>query len=205
MMTKREFNTYVRHGYSMKKIHMLLLSVLFLSIPLHAWAFDPFLIKNSDEVAPDFAFYTLEDKLVKSSELKGHIILLFFWMTTCKPCITEMTEVEKLHKKYKDHSNVSIYVVNSGFEPLEKVHAFLEKKWNISYKTGPENPKMDLAFAYDPGSRNFKLFNLFAHPSVVMIDQKNMIRMKHTGYTKHLFTRFNAFIEKLLSEGSQAG
>lgn len=189
----------------MKKIQIVLLSVLFFSLPLQAFGLEPFLIKNSDETAPDFSFQTLEDKSVTSSELKGHIILLFFWMTTCKPCIVEMPEVEKLRKKYNDHPNVSIYMVNSGFESLEKVHAFLEKKWNISYKTESKKPKIDLVFAYDQDSKNFKLFNLFSHPAVVMIDPQNRIRVKHTGYTKNLFTRFNAFIEQLLSESSHAG
>lgn len=184
----------------MKKIPVLFLAGLLLCISSGALAFDSFLIQNPKEIAPGFVFYTLEGQVVNSDELKGRLILLFFWNSTCKPCIAEIPELEKLYEKYKDSPDVSMHLVNSGYEPLEKAKNFLEKKRYRSRMSGSKESRINLPYAYDLNSKNFKLFNLFAHPSVVIVDQKFRVRMKHTGYTKNLFAKFNQHIQDLLSE-----
>ncbi|NPA54203.1 MAG: TlpA family protein disulfide reductase [Aquificae bacterium] len=49
--------------------------------------------------------FQLEDengKIVKLEELKGNVVFLIFWATTCSACRKELLEISLLIEKYKD-------------------------------------------------------------------------------------------------------
>ncbi|WP_114941238.1 peroxiredoxin family protein [Mucilaginibacter endophyticus] len=50
--------------------------------------------------AADFSLMDLEGKEVTLSKLKGKVIVLNFWFTSCPPCNTEMPELNKLVKNF---------------------------------------------------------------------------------------------------------
>ena len=45
--------------------------------------------------APDFSLKTLDGTTVKSSSLKGDIVVLNFWATYCQPCRSEIPELNQ--------------------------------------------------------------------------------------------------------------
>lgn len=48
------------------------------------------------------------EKPISLSDLKGKVVLLDFWATTCGPCIKKLPEVQKLHDKYAGQGLVVI-------------------------------------------------------------------------------------------------
>ncbi|MBM3116454.1 peroxiredoxin family protein [Jeongeupia naejangsanensis] len=52
--------------------------------------------------APDVSFTTLEGKEHSLSYLKGQVLLVNFWATSCSGCMQEMPELIKLQQKYGD-------------------------------------------------------------------------------------------------------
>jgi len=60
--------------------------------------------------APAFAALTLEGKLVKLADLRGKFVVLDFWTTWCPSCIAELTNIAKLHEKYKHDPRVVVVV-----------------------------------------------------------------------------------------------
>jgi len=52
--------------------------------------------------APAFALPDLEGKTVRTSDLKGKVVLLNFWATWCPPCKDEIPDFVRLQSKYRD-------------------------------------------------------------------------------------------------------
>ena len=46
--------------------------------------------------APDFSLTSLDGTTVKSSSLKGSVVVLNFWATWCQPCMGEIPELKKV-------------------------------------------------------------------------------------------------------------
>lgn len=65
-------------------------------------------LKIGDKV-PDLLLhdFLLGDRAsVKLSELKGKLVILDFWATTCTPCVKAMPEMDALQKKFKDQIRI---------------------------------------------------------------------------------------------------
>ena len=177
---------------------VFLLTLLLWSLSASAWGVGLFLMKDADEAAPTFQLKTFEGDRIQSTELRGKIVVLDFWMSTCAPCRKEMPELEKFYQEYKDHPDVVFFMVNSGYEPLEKAKECVKKKWYQS--SSHPTYRYDLPFAYDEGSEAFQRFHLTAHPSLVIIDQENRIRLKHTGMVDRILQQLSRLVDQLLAE-----
>ena len=170
-------------------ILMVFISIFFVDI-IHS--------SEINQQSPEFKFITLDGDTVKSDDLKGKVILLDFWNTGCIPCRKAMPKLEKLYKKYKDNSNVAIFILNSGWEPIEKARKFANKK-RASFIIF-NRKKYDLPFAYDLNSTTFKSFGFNANPSTVIIDQNFIIRYKQIGVKSgiNIFQYLTKQIDELL-------
>jgi thiol-disulfide isomerase/thioredoxin len=76
------------------------------------------------ELAPDFALATLEDGMVRLSELRGRWVLVNFWATWCAPCRDEMPYLDRLAADHADR--LSVLAVNMR-ESEATVRAFVEE------------------------------------------------------------------------------
>lgn len=73
---------------------------------------------------PDFMVKTIDGKILSISDLKGKVLVLNFWFTTCSPCIAEMPALNRLVTEYKD-SNV-VFIAFSTDDSLT-IKKFLQK------------------------------------------------------------------------------
>ena len=64
---------------------------------------DEFLDTGEGKPAPPFTLRDLKTKSQSSlslADLKGRVVLLDFWGTWCKPCVTALPQLQKWHTKY---------------------------------------------------------------------------------------------------------
>ncbi|WP_299128885.1 TlpA disulfide reductase family protein [uncultured Winogradskyella sp.] len=90
-------------------------------------------INDTDMLGKPISTFNLTDingNKITSENTKGKVVVFNFWFTTCKPCISEIPELNRIHKKYKD--NDSIVFASITFNEKPKVEKFL-KKHAISY------------------------------------------------------------------------
>ena len=154
---------------------------------------------DSLQVAPEFSFITLDGQKVLSSSLKGKVVVLDFWSTDCTPCRKSMPQLEEFYRKYKNNPDVAIYLVNSGWEPIEDARAFATSRrssflffsWGTTY---------DLPFAYDSASVTLQAFGFDSNPSTVILDTKSRVRVRHSGYLKDLRGFLIDHVERYLAE-----
>jgi thiol-disulfide isomerase/thioredoxin len=155
--------------------------------------------QNPIRLSPDFEFITLSGEHISSANLKGKVIVLDFWSTDCTPCRKSMPQIEEFYQKYKSNQRVAIYLVNSGWEPIEKAKEFAENKRSgfLFFSWGT---KYDLPFAYDQGSKTLKAFGLDSNPSTIIIDSKFKIRLKHSGFITDVNDFLSQQVDQYLAE-----
>jgi thiol-disulfide isomerase/thioredoxin len=155
--------------------------------------------RDSSQTSPEFKFITLTGQQVSSQDLKGKIIIIDFWSSDCTPCRTSMPQMEKFYQQYRNDQRVVVYLVNSGWEIIEKAKRFADTK-RSSFLFFSWGTKYDLPFAYDQGSSTLKTFGLDSNPSTIIIDAHFKIRVKHSGFIKDFYDFLNKHVEQYLTE-----
>ncbi len=75
--------------------------------------------------APEFSYPDKEGNMVHLDDLKGQYVYLDIWATWCGPCVGEIPNLKKLHKKYGDE----IAFVSVSVDPRKKDwEKFVEKR-----------------------------------------------------------------------------
>jgi peroxiredoxin len=73
--------------------------------------------------APAATFTTLEGKPIALADLRGKVVLVNFWATSCPGCIKEMPDLVETYNQYKDRGFVVVAVAMS-YDPPNYVANF---------------------------------------------------------------------------------
>jgi thiol-disulfide isomerase/thioredoxin len=96
---------------------------------------------NAQDIKPLHNIKELE--AIKDSA-KGSVLLLNFWASWCKPCVSEFPELVKLYNNYKDKGFQLIFISLDDVSDVDKsVKPFLKKQGVdfISYYNKFEKPE----------------------------------------------------------------
>ena len=140
--------------------------------------------QNRAVVAPAWELKDLNGKTVKSSDLKGKVVILDFWATWCGPCRMEIPGFIELQKNYgpKDLVVVGIALDEEGAAVVKPFAA----KAGINYTVLIGDAKGQRAFG-----------DVEVLPTTFVIDRRGRIVTKHVGYADK--TTFENEIKRLLA------
>lgn len=93
------------------------------------------------------------------NDLRGKVVILDFWSTTCSPCIRGLPKLQKLQDKYKER----IQVLPVTFEPSESIVSFFKRK------------QIQLPSVVDEIDANY-IFPHVSIPHAVIIDANGVVR-----------------------------
>jgi peroxiredoxin len=139
---------------------------------------------------PEIEFTLTDGKTIKTSDLKGKVVMLQFTASWCSVCRKEMPHIEKeIWKKHKNNKSFALYGIDLD-EPLEKVKKFAE------------DIKITYPLALDPGG---KIFYTFAAPKAgvtrnIIIDKNGKIVYLTRLYNEKEFNEMKQVIELLLEK-----
>ena len=139
---------------------------------------------DEPEDAPHFEGVTLEGRRVDNTSLKGKVVVLNFWFTTCGPCIGEMKELNELVRDFGDRVRFLAFT----HEPPEMVRTFLESH-EFDYEIVPNAREIE------------ESFGIGSHPTHVLIDQKGKVRWQGLGANPDNLKRLRATIQRVLTIG----
>ena len=54
------------------------------------------------EMAPAATFKTLQGEQITTASLRGKVVMVNFWATSCSTCVQEMPEMVETYKKYRE-------------------------------------------------------------------------------------------------------
>lgn len=77
--------------------------------------------------APAATFTTLEGKPVALADLRGKVVLVNFWATSCPGCIKEMPGMVETYTQYKDRG-FEIIAVAMSYDPPNYVLSFVKTR-----------------------------------------------------------------------------
>jgi peroxiredoxin len=114
------------------------------------------------EAAPDFELTSLTDESIRLSQFRGQPVLLSIGASWCPDCRAEAPIIEKLHK---EHPELVILLVDSK-EASDVVGRFVDE-------FGITHPVL-----LDQDGTVSDLYQVFAIPTEIFIDQDGIIRAK---------------------------
>lgn len=77
--------------------------------------------------APASTFTTLEGKTLTLDELRGKVVLVNFWATSCPGCVKEMPDMVEVYREYKDRG-FEIIAVAMRYDPPNYVQSFVQTR-----------------------------------------------------------------------------
>lgn len=77
--------------------------------------------------APASTFTTLEGKQIALKDLRGQIVLVNFWATSCPGCIKKMPDMIETYNQYKGRG-FEVIAVAMSYDPPNYVASFVETR-----------------------------------------------------------------------------
>ena len=136
--------------------------------------------------APEVRFKTLAGESIATSDLRGKVVLVEFWATTCEICVKEMPKVIQTYNKYK----------NEGFETIAVAMDYDPPNLVLNYA---QKNALPFKVALDVQGEVAKRFgNIRFTPTSFLIDKRGDIVRQYLGAPD--FVQFQTLLEAKLKE-----
>ena len=145
---------------------------------------------NSRPPAPAFGYTTLDGAQGRTEALRGKVLLVNFWATTCATCIREMPALAALHRRYQ-RQGLETLAVAMRLDPPAAVADFAEQR-GLPFSVVIDNTGA-IARAFP---------DLQATPTAYLIDKRGAIARRYVGEPD--FPALQSLVEKLLAESAAA-
>ncbi|MDO3641297.1 TlpA disulfide reductase family protein [Mucilaginibacter sp. L3T2-6] len=134
--------------------------------------------------APIFSARTMQEMPINISELKGKVVVLSVWTTTCGPCIREINAFKYFKNKYKG-KNIE-YIAIAPLDKQQDIKRFLA------------NHTMVFKVWYAPSPNFVKDYLADEYPTNYVIDRNGMIRYSQVGYSKDGYKDISEVVQKCM-------
>lgn len=135
--------------------------------------------------APAATFTTLDGKPIVLSELRGKIVLVNFWATSCPGCIKKMPDMIETYNQYKDRG-FEVIAVAMSYDPPSYVASFVQTR------------QLPFPVALDVNGEHARAFgNVQITPTTFLIGKDGSILEHKLGDFD--FVKLNAFLDRELS------
>ena len=118
---------------------------------------------------PEVTFTTLAGKPITTDELRGKVVLVNFWATTCEVCARELPQIVATYKTY----------ASRGFEVVAVAMPYDRPDWVVEYARREQLP-FTVALDYD-GTLNRAFGGVEATPTGFLIDKQGRILRHFVG------------------------
>lgn len=135
--------------------------------------------------APAATFTTLEGKTIALADLRGKVVLVNFWATSCPGCIKEMPGMVETYEQYKARG-FEIVAVAMSYDPPNYVANFVQTR------------QLPFPVALDVNGEHARAFgNVQLTPTSFIIGKDGRILEQKLGELD--FVRLRALLERELS------
>ena len=137
-------------------------------------------------LAPDVSFSTLQGERFSTAALRGRVVLVNFWATSCVTCVRAMPKLVETYRKHRDR----------GFETVAVAMRYDPPNYVIHYA---ETNALPFKVALDPVGDIARQFgDVRLTPTTFVIDRRGMIVKRYVGEPD--FAELDALIEAKLAE-----
>lgn len=134
----------------------------------------------------DVTFNTLQGERLKLRDLRGKIVLVNFWATTCPACVREMPELVQTYHQYHGRG-LEIIAVAMSYDPPAFIKEFAEKNG------------LPFPIVLDPQQKAAMAFgDVKIVPTTFVIDKKGQLVSRTLGIIA--FDRLHQFLDETLKQ-----
>lgn len=138
--------------------------------------------------APQVQFKTLAGEKISTSDLRGKVVLVNFWATSCVTCMAEMPRIIETFNKYKAQGFETVAVA-MDYDPPNYVLAYAQQK------------QLPFKVALDVDGSVAKSFgNVRLTPTTFIIDKRGRVIKQYLGEPD--FAQLHALLEAKLKEAA---
>jgi peroxiredoxin len=142
--------------------------------------------QGTNAQAPDVAYTLLDGRRAHLSSLRGKVVMVNFWATSCTTCVHEMPQMVATHDKYKSRGYETVAVAMS-YDPPAYVANFAESR------------KLPFEVVIDNTGAVAKSFgDVRLTPTSYLINKRGEIVKRYVGEPD--FAALHTLVEKLLAE-----
>lgn len=138
--------------------------------------------------APQVQFRTLAGERIMTSDLRGKVVLVNFWATSCVTCMAEMPKIVETYNKYK----------SQGFETVAVAMDYDPPNFVLNYAQQKQLP-FKVALDVD-GSVARSFGNVRLTPTTFIIDKRGKVIKQFLGEPD--FAQLHALLEAKLKEAA---
>lgn len=131
---------------------------------------------------PDFEKTSLKGKTINKAALKGKVIVFNFWFVACKPCVSEIPDLNELVSKY---DKKGVVFVAPGTDSQEVIEKFTTRQ-PFDYIILPDSENLS------------NEVNINGYPTHFVVDQSGIIRAVFVGGSDRIGNLLSKEIDKLL-------
>lgn len=140
---------------------------------------------STNKPAPEVTFTSLTGEKVSMQSLRGKVVMVNFWATSCTTCIKEMPDMVQTYNKYKDRG-LEFIAVAMSYDPPNYVLNYAQTR-NLPFKVALDT-QGELARSFD---------DVTLTPTTYVIDKHGNVIKRYVGEPD--FTALHQLIEKALS------
>ena len=134
---------------------------------------------------PDVTFVSLKGDKISTDSLRGKVVMVNFWATSCTTCVKEMPQMVDTYNKFKG-KGLEYVAVAMSYDPPNYVLNFTETR------------QLPFTVALDPAGDLAKSFGDVAlTPTTFVIDKNGKIIKRYVGEPS--FNELHALLEKALA------
>lgn len=165
-----------------QKRSWLKIVILFIIVAL---AVVGYLSVSKKEAIPEVTFVNLQGQKITSQDLRGKVVMINFWATSCTTCVKEMPEMVETFNKY-NAQGLEFIAVAMAYDPPNYVLNFVETR------------KLPFTVALDTQGELAKSFgNIQLTPTTLVIDKNGHVIKKYVGEPD--FAALHQLLEKALA------
>lgn len=140
---------------------------------------------SKKDAIPEVTFTNLQGKKITSQDLRGKVVMINFWATSCVTCVKEMPEMVETYNKYKD-SGLEFIAVAMAYDPPNYVLNFVETR------------KLPFTIALDTQGELAKSFgDIKLTPTTLVVDKDGHVIKRYVGEPD--FAALHQLLEKALA------
>jgi peroxiredoxin len=138
--------------------------------------------------APGFNLKDLNGNNVCLESLKGKVVILNFWSTSCAPCVAELPSLNALYRELKANNLV---VLGISVDSSSKAVKEMANKQHLEYPVLMDSSQ----------EVYFDSYALFGQPVSVIVDQAGIVQDKIVGQVDWTSAKMKTRIQTLLKKG----
>ena len=139
---------------------------LLLTVVLSAVAY---VVLSGNKAAPDVTFVNLQGTKIPLSSLRGKVVMVNFWATSCATCVKEMPQMVDTYQRFKAKGLDFVAVAMSDDPP----------NYVVNYA---QTRQLPFTVALDPQSTLAQAFgDVKMTPTTFLIDKKGRIIKRYLG------------------------